>query len=49
MIGVKKMVKKVRFGVNTYVHRTKRKLGRHKKRMNKAEKRKFKPSIGQGS
>ena len=49
MIGVKKMVKKVRFGVNTYVHRTKRKLGRHKKRMNKAEKRNFKPSIGQGS
>ena len=43
------MAKKYKFVVNTYVHRTKRKLGRHKKRMNKAEKRNYKPSVGQGS
>ncbi len=42
------MAKKYKFGVNTYVHRTARKLGRHKKRMNKAEKRNHKPSVGQG-
>ena len=36
------------FGVNTYVKKTKRKLRRHKKRMNKAEKRSYKPSVGQG-
>jgi len=40
--------KKPKFGVNIYVYRTPRKLGRHKKRMNKTEKRNFKPSVGQG-
>ena len=42
------MAKKYKFGVNTYVKRTKPKLRRHKKRMNKAEKRNHKPSRGQG-
>jgi|TARA_Y100000034_G_scaffold37170_1_gene45701 hypothetical protein len=36
------------FGVNTYVKKTKKKLRRHKKRLNKAEKRGFKKSRGQG-
>ena len=34
--------KKNMFGVNTYVKRTKPKIGRHKKRMNKDEKRSYK-------
>jgi len=42
------MAKRALFGVNTYVRRTKPKIGRHKKRMNKSEKRSYKPSIGQG-
>ena len=42
------MAKRNRFGVNTYVKRTRPKIGRHKKRMNKAEKRTHKPTIGQG-
>ena len=42
------MVKRAKYGVNTYVRRTKPKLGRHKKRMNKSEKRNHKPSVGQG-
>ena len=42
------MAKKYKFGVNTYVKRTKPKLRRHKKRMNKAEKRNHIPSRGQG-
>jgi hypothetical protein len=33
------MVKKVLYGVNTYRERTKRKIKRHKKRLNKQEKR----------
>ena len=33
------MAKKGTFGVNTYRERTKRKIGRHKKRLNKSEKR----------
>ena len=36
------MAKKGTFGVNTYRERTKRKIGRHKKRMNKDEKRLYK-------
>jgi len=42
------MAKRALFGVNTYVRRTKPKIGRHKKRMNKSEKRSYKPSVGQG-
>ena len=42
------MAKKHKFGVNTYVKRTRPKIGRHKKRMNKSEKRNHKPSVGQG-
>ena len=41
------MVKRALFGVNSYVKRTKPKIGRHKKRMNKSEKRNHKPSVGQ--
>ena len=36
------------FGVNTYVRRTKKKHGRHSKRMNKHKKRTYKPYVGQG-
>ena len=43
------MAKRALFGVNTYVRRTKPKIGRHKKRMNKSEKRNYKPSVGKGS
>mgnify|MGYP001183968674 FL=1 len=42
------MAKKSTFGVNTYRYRSKPKIGRHKKRMNKSEKRNYKPYIGQG-
>ena len=42
------MAKKSTFGVNTYRARSKQKIGRHKKRMNKHEKRNYKPYIGQG-
>ena len=42
------MAKKTRFGVNTYVERSKPKIGRHKKRMNKSEKRSYKKYRGQG-
>ena len=31
------MAKKSKFGVNTYIKRTKPKIGRHKKNMNKSE------------
>jgi hypothetical protein len=37
-----------KWGVNTYRNRTRRKIGRHKKNMNKSEKRSFKPYVGQG-
>jgi|TARA_B100002003_G_C13675235_1_gene341617 hypothetical protein len=40
------MAKKGTFGVNTYRERTKRKIGRHKKRMNKSET--YKKYRGQG-
>jgi len=42
------MAKKSNFGVNSYVKRTKPKIGRHKKRMNKSEKRSFTKYRGQG-
>ncbi len=42
------MAKKSTFGVNTYRARSKPKIGRHKKRMNKHEKRNYNPYIGQG-
>ena len=36
------------FGVNTYEKRSKPKIGRHKKNMNKEEKRNYKSYKGQG-
>ena len=42
------MVKKAKFGVNTYVERSRKKIGRHKKNMNKIEKRNYKRYRGQG-
>jgi len=39
---------KAKWGVNTYVKRTKPKIGRHKKRMNKSEKLSYKPYRQQG-
>ena len=42
------MAKKGTYGVNTYVKRSKPKIGRHKKRMNRDEKRSYKKYIGQG-
>ena len=43
------MAKKAKgFGVNTYEKKSKPKIGRHKKKMNKSEKRDYKPYIGQG-
>ena len=36
------------FGVNTYRERSKKKIGRHKKNMNKSEKRSYKPYVSQG-
>jgi len=40
--------KKNMFGVNTYVKRTKPKIGRHKKRMSKSEKLNYKKYNRQG-
>jgi len=43
------MAKKTKgFGINTFEKRTKPSLGRHKKKMNKHEKRTYKPYVGQG-
>jgi hypothetical protein len=42
------MAKLPKWGANTYHKRTKRKIGRHKKNMNKSEKRTYKPNVGQG-
>ena len=42
------MAKKPKWGVNTYVKRSKPKIGRHKKRLNKEEKRSYKKYKGQG-
>ena len=42
------MAKAPKWGVNTYVKSTKPKIARHKKRMNKHEKRNYKKNRGQG-
>ena len=42
------MAKKQKWGVNTYVKRTKPKIGRHKKRMSRDEKRSYKKYNRQG-
>ena len=42
------MAKKGLYGVNTYRERNRKKIGRHKKNMNKSEKRNYKPYVGQG-
>jgi len=42
------MAKKGLYGVNNYRARSRKKIGRHKKNMNKSEKRSYKPYIGQG-
>tara|TARA_R110002051_G_scaffold254891_1_gene313955 strand:+ start:92 stop:223 length:132 start_codon:yes stop_codon:yes gene_type:complete len=42
------MAKKGTFGVNSYRQRSRKKIGRHKKNMNKSEKRSFKYYVGQG-
>lgn len=39
---------KTRFGVVTYVKKTKPKIGRHKKRLSKSDKRQYKKYRGQG-
>ena len=42
------MAKKGTFGINTYRDRSKKKIGRHKKNMNKSQKRSYKAYVGQG-
>ena len=42
------MAKKGLYGVNNYRERTRKKIGRHKKNMNKSQKRSYKPYVGQG-
>ena len=42
------MSKNGTWGVNTYRERSKPKIGRHKKNMNKSQKRSYKPYVGQG-
>ena len=42
------MAKAPKWGVNPYVKRTKPQIGRHKKRMNKQEKKSYKKYRGQG-
>ena len=42
------MAKKGTWGVNTYRERSKPKIVRHKKNMNKSQKRSYKPYVGQG-
>jgi len=39
---------KAKWGVNNYVKRSKPKIGRHKKRLNKSEKSNYKKYRGQG-
>jgi hypothetical protein len=39
---------KAKWGVDTYVKRSKPQIGRHKKRMNKDEQRSYKKNRGQG-
>jgi len=42
------MAKVPKYGVNTYRNRSRPKIGRHKKNMNKSEKRSYKRYVGQG-
>ncbi len=42
------MAKKGLYGVNSYRERSRKKIGRHKKNMNKSQKRSFKSYVGQG-
>ena len=42
------MAKAPKWGVNTYVITTKKSVGRHKKNMNKQEKKNYKKYRGQG-
>ena len=42
------MAKKGLYGVNNYRDRSRKKIGRHKKNMNKSQKRNYKPYTGQG-
>tara|TARA_Y100001963_G_scaffold60766_1_gene84884 strand:- start:204 stop:335 length:132 start_codon:yes stop_codon:yes gene_type:complete len=42
------MAKAPKWGVNTYVKRTRPSIGRHKKRLNKNEKKSYKKYRGQG-
>ena len=42
------MGKAPKWGANTYKKRTKRKIGRHKKNMNKSQKRTFKHYVSRG-
>jgi len=42
------MAKKGTFGVNNYHARSRKKIGRHTKNMNKSAKRSFKRYVGQG-
>ena len=42
------MAKAPKWGVNTYKKTSKKKIGRHKKNLNKSEKRNYKRSRGQG-
>ena len=42
------MAKAPKWGVNTYIKTSKKKIGRHKKNMNKMEKKNYKKNRGQG-
>ena len=42
------MAKAPKWGVNTYKKTSKKKIGRHKKNLNKDEKRSYKKNKGQG-
>jgi hypothetical protein len=42
------MAKSPKWGVNTYKKTSKKKIGRHKKSLNKDEKRSYKKNKGQG-
>ena len=42
------MAKAPKWGVNTYIKTSKKKIGRHKKNMNKMEKKNYKKYRGQG-
>jgi|TARA_Y100001951_G_scaffold21259_1_gene16217 hypothetical protein len=42
------MAKAPKWGVNTYKKTSKKKIGRHKKNLNKSEKRNYKRNRGQG-